>query len=290
MKKIFSFLLIISIIGCSGNENELVEESIDSNMNAENESQELEPSFNFEDYKEFPDSNLKEMNDLLHRIVVAGLVRDEEVEYYKQNLSTIALGEEYERRIDEAGDNPFKLEEAINNSYQEAREYGNSAKNNRKYVFDIDYETYYMLDHGSKPVAAIMKGYDSYEPPLQNYHMATQSFSLRNTGYYLSLESRSDLPYKFNGQKSSVAMEATPSLEMELQELHVTDRQEAEEIQNLLDENKVGMRGRVYIEFIDNDNVHSISKDIIYRIRGIELSFYDQDTNKPLGKAEVFKV
>ena len=290
MKKIFSFLLILSIIGCSSNENELVEESVDSDVSVENESQELEPSFNFEDYKEFPDSNLEEMNAFLHRIVVAGLVRDEEVAHYKQNLSTIALGEEYERRTIEAGDNPFKLEEVVNNSYQEAREYGNSAKNSRKYFFDIDYETYYILDQGSKPVAAIMKEYLSDEPPLKNYDMNTQSFSLPYTGYYISLESRSDIPYQFDGQEYTVKMEATPSIQKELQELHVTDRQEAEEIQNLRDKNELGMKGRVYIEFVDNDNIYSMSTTIMYRIRGIELSFYDKNTRKILGHAEVFQM
>lgn len=290
MRKIFCFITILSLLGCSNNENELAEESMNYSMDVESDSQEPESSFNFEDYKEFPDYNVEETNAFLHRIAVAGLVRDEEVEYYKENLSTIALGEEYDRRMSEAGSNPFKREEALNNSYQEAREYGNSAKNSRKYVFDIDYATYYLLDQGSKPVTVIMEEYLSYEPPLQNYNMDTQSFSLPYPGYYLSLESRSDISYQFDGQKSSVAMEATPSLEKSLQEVHVADRQEAEEIQNLIDTNKLGMRGKVYIEFVDNDDVYSISDDIIYRIRGIELNFYDQNTNKTLKKAEVFKI
>lgn len=290
MKKVFYFIMILSLLGCSSNENELAEESINSNMSAESDSQNTKPSFNFEDYEEFPDYNPEEMNALLHRIVVAGLVRDEEVQNYKQNLSTIALGEEYERRTEEAGNNPFKLEEVVNNSYQEAREYGNSAKNSRKYFFDIDYETYYILDQGSKPVTAIMKEYLSYEPPLENYNMDTQSFSLPFTGYYISLESRSDIPYKFDGQEYTVKMEATPSLQKELQELHVTDRQEAEEIQNLIDKNELGMKGRVYIEFVDNDDKYSMSSTIMYRIRGIELSFYDKNTHKILGHAEVFQI
>lgn len=291
MKKIFYFIVIFSILGCSSNETELAEEGINSNVSVENEFQELEPSFNFEDYKEFPNYNLEDMGDFLYKKRLISLLNKDfselsDTDMY--NIGYIGLNykglrkdeadEEYDRRLSEVGDNPFKRDRLNEEIYQELKSYSSTIDENKKYVFNIhkgDY-SYEHITVGDRledlpPVLATFLYYDSNNAPLDNYNMQDESFSL------------------FSVNSISPQLEASPDIRQitghskkndhtSLSKIYVSDRTKAERIQDLLDKNELGMDGKIYIQFIDSDD--SSNELLEYDIDGVVLNFYDKKTNE----------
>lgn len=292
MKKLLMLSLLILLTSCSDNESHtgFIANEADSSEE-ERVYNEVKSDFNFEEYNEFPDYNTEDTNDFLHRLLVVSLLNDNLDDQGKTIVNRIALGDdEYHRRLGEIGDNPFKKEELTETTYQEVQDYGNSVQNNRKFVFDIDYESYYINLYGEsetdkKLITAIARGYDDDKSPLKSYILDQQYFPLFGVNSVsIDLETRGDINRRKIDKYLHVRDEP---YSIRMDKLYVSDRKKAEKIQDLIDKEELGMAGKVYIEFIDDE--YSRSNVAHYKINGIVLDFYDKNTNEILERAQEFR-
>ena len=306
MNRLLIVTLLLGLIACSDNSElgdvvELRDEDFaevvngDSHLHSEN-------NINFEEYKEFPNYNLEDMGEFLHKKLLISLMNkdySELSETDKYNIGYIGLNyrglrkegydegeEEYENRFEGAGNNPFKIEQINREIYDELKNYTKSVDSNKKYVFDIytgDYSSEYSTINPPKdlpPVVATLYDYNSYEPPLDSYNINDGSFDLFSVNsVFAALESLPEIRqignYSINTDHTN------------LRELYVDDRAKAEYIQDLIDKNELGMVGKVYVSFIDSNNTSNVLLN--YDIDGLVLNFYDKKTNEIVATAQDFK-
>lgn len=309
MNRLLIVTLLLGLIACSDNSElgdvvELRDEDFaeaevvngDSHLHSEN-------NINFEEYKEFPNYNLEDMGEFLHKKLLVSLMNkdySELSETDKYNIGYIGLNyrglrkegydegeEEYENRFEGAGNNPFKIERINREIYDELKNYTKSVDSNKKYVFDIytgDYSSEYSTINRPKdlpPVVATLYDYNSYEPPLDSYNINDGSFDLFSVNSVSAvLESLPEI--RQLGNYSSINTDHT-----NLRELYVDDRAKAEYIQDLIDKNELGMVGKVYVSFIDSNNTSNVLLN--YDVDGLVLNFYDKKTNEIVATAQDFK-
>lgn len=293
MKKLLMLTSILLLTSCSDNEGDTGFIANEADISGEYVHDEVKSSFDFEEYNEFPDYNVEDTNDFLNKLLVVSLLTDDLDDNDKNIISRIALGDdEYERRFGEVGDNPFKREDITESTYQEAQSYGNSVRDNRKFVFDIDHDDYYyphydeVAEEDKKLITAIATDYNNNEPPLKSYSIDGQYFPLFGVNSIsINLETREDI----DGRKITKYQHVLDEpYYIRMSRLYVSSREKAEKIQDLIDKKELGMAGKVYVEFI-YDEISMSNSSAPYKINGIVLDFYDKNTNEILESAQEFR-